>query len=288
MMVEQELKTTHPIFLTIDLEFWWCSEFLNDIVLKDKKPMIEEASDVVLGLLNEHGIRSTFFVLGSVAEKYPDLIKRIHDDGHEIAAHSYSHRNVFDLQPKEFEKEVKKVTEILSSITSVNPLGFRAPNFSFDERTVWAYDILSAHGYQYSSSVFPFKTQLYGVPKAPLEPYRPSTESILNHDNKRRIIEFPASVIKIFGKNIPVSGGFYFRLLPAEFLSFSLKQIIKKRPAIFYLHLRDVYKDVPKVPSLPLQARFFHYHGLRRSLRKFRRLLVQFEFQPVRDMLDLD
>jgi polysaccharide deacetylase family protein (PEP-CTERM system associated) len=277
-----------PIALTFDLEYWWSSELLKRVNLTEKKPILEEASELILGLLAEHGTRATFFVLGSVAEKNPQLIRRIHQEGHEIAAHGYSHKNVFDFHPENFKDEVQKVTEILSTITSERPLGFRAPNFSFDERTVWAYDVLREFGYKYSSSVFPFKTKLYGVPKAPLKPYSPSSESILLHDPQGEFIEFPATVFQILGKNIPISGGFYFRLLPVWLIKFCLTKVIKKRPAVFYLHMRDLYEDVPRLRNLPLRAQIFHYLGIKRSLPKFESLLTRFEFRPVREVLDLN
>ena len=198
----------YPIALSFDLEFWWCSEFLNDIQLINPQPIIPDATTMVLDILDKYQQKATFFVLGEVAEKFPETIENIRQKGHEIAAHGYRHKNVFSLTPSEFEEDLKKVTNILSSLTSEPPIGYRAPNFSLSQSTNWLYKILSEHGYTYSSSVFPFKTKLYGFPDAPLAPYSPSAEDILQPDPEGTFIEFPAAVLKFPGKNIPVSGGF--------------------------------------------------------------------------------
>jgi len=284
---ESQSPRNYPVALSFDLEYWWCSELLKDVYLEEKKEIIHEAALLVLNSLDKQNLKSTFFVLGSVAEKYPDLIRHIHQRGHEIAAHSYSHRNVFELTPQEFEEDLKKTTEILTSITSEKPIGYRAPNFSFEQNTNWAYGILKRFGYKYSSSVFPFKTKLYGLPKAPLSPYSPSPSDLTLPDPQGQFIEFPATVLKVLGKNIPVSGGIYFRLLPVSFTKFALKRIIKERPAIFYLHMRDLYEHVPRIKRLSFEARIVHYFGLKNAMKKFECLLKHFEFKAVRDVLGL-
>jgi len=275
----------HPIALSFDLEYWWCSELLNGENLGYKPEILTPATQMVLELLDKHQIKATFFILGVVAEKHPKLVEAIHQKGHEVASHSHSHRNVFELSPSRFEEEVRKSTDVLTSIIRERPIGFRAPNFSFDQRTSWAYGILEKYGYRYSSSVFPFRTKLYGLPKAPVFPYSPSRENLELADPEGRFIEFPASVLDVFGKNIPVGGGFYFRILPLRFTRFALGKIIRRRPAVFYLHMRDLYAPLPRYKSLSPQARFFHYWGLKTSLSKFEILLESFEFKPVRKIL---
>jgi polysaccharide deacetylase family protein (PEP-CTERM system associated) len=277
----------YPIALSLDLEYWWCSEFLRDVSITEKKEILREASSLVLNLLDKYDTRATFFVLGSVAEKYPDLIRQIHHKGHEIAAHGYEHKNIFEQNQQEFEEQLRKTTEILTSITSERPIGYRAPNFSLDESSGWVYDVLKKLGYKYSSSIFPFKTKLYGLPKAPLQPYSPSPQDLLVHDPKGDFIEFPLTVLKLFGKKIPVSGGFYFRIFPIRFTKFALKKIIKKRPAIFYFHLRDVYKNIPRIKNISFTSYFFHYFGLKNALKKLESLLQSFEFKTVKDVLRL-
>ncbi len=277
----------HPIALSFDLEYWWCSELLNQEKLSHKPEILTEATHLVLQMLDKYRIKSTFFILGTVAEKFPQLVSTIHKKGHEVASHSHSHSNVFELSPDQFEEEVKNSTDILTSITYEKPIGFRAPNFSFDQRTPWAYGILEKYGYQYSSSVFPFKTKLYGLPKAPVYPYSPSRENLEVPDPEGKFIEFPASVLEVLGKNIPVAGGFYFRVLPLRFTHFALGHIVRRRPAVFYLHMRDLYAQLPRFNNLSLKERLFHYWGLKTSLRKFEALLQHFDFMPVKEALDI-
>jgi polysaccharide deacetylase family protein (PEP-CTERM system associated) len=273
--------------LSFDLEFWWCSEFLKNTELTTPQPIIQDATDMVLGLLDKHEQKATFFVLGEVAEKFPATIDKIQQSGHEIGAHGYAHKNVFSLSPHDFEEDLKKVTQTLSSITSAQPVGYRAPNFSITESSNWMYEILQRYGYRYSSSIFPFKTKLYGLPRAPLAPYSPSPDDILQPDPDGTFLEFPATVLKFPGRNIPVSGGFYFRLLPARVTKFALNKVTHTRPAVFFLHLRDIYPSLPRLKSIPISARIFHYTGLRRALLKFEYLLQNLSFQRIQDVLGL-
>ncbi|MBN1274038.1 MAG: DUF3473 domain-containing protein [Candidatus Aminicenantes bacterium] len=280
-------KKTYPIALSFDLEYWWCSELLKEIPLYGQREIIAEASEMVLDLLDTYDTRATFFVLGEVAEKYPELIRKIHGQGHEIAAHGYSHSNVFSMTPEDFREDLIRVTKILSSLLGEKPLGFRAPNFSVDVSTPWVYRILNETGYKYSSSIFPFKTAIYGVPEAPLAPYFPSADNVTHPDPEGPVLEFPGSVLRVGGHNIPVSGGFYFRLLPVRITALALRRIIGKRPAVFYLHLRDLYPDPPRLKGLPLKARIFHYYGIRPAALKLKFLLSRFSFLPVKAALGL-
>ena len=279
-------KDRHPIALTVDLEFWWNSEFLKGVPCESLGDVIEPAVGSLLNSLKGYGIKATFFVLGEVAEKYPRVIHNIHQKGHEIANHGYSHTNVFELTPEEFGSDVERSTALLESITGVSPVGYRAPNFSFSKETAWAYPILEDNGYSYSSSIFPFKTRLYGVPEAPISPYSPSREDITIPDPEIHIKEYPATVIRCLGKKLPISGGFYFRILPAVVTKNALKGILKNRPASFYIHLRDLYPAVPRLKDIPRLARFFHYYGLSTSMKKFEYLLAHFNFQTMKSIID--
>jgi len=273
--------------LTIDLEFWWCSEFLKNTTYQDKGDIIQEATHMVLDLLRKYEAAATFFTLGEVAERYPQIIAKIHQEGHEIANHGYKHHNVFEMTPQEFEGNIQRSGKILKSITGLSPKGYRAPNFSFTRKTGWAYDILRNLDYKYSSSLFPFRTKLYGIPEAPLSPYHPSRIDFLKKDDEETFIEFPGTVIKIFSKNVPISGGFYFRILPVSWQASGLNRVLAQRPAMFYLHLRDLYQDIPRVKMPPL-AYFFHYYGIKKALRKFEALLQKFTFDTMESTLGLN
>jgi polysaccharide deacetylase family protein (PEP-CTERM system associated) len=236
-------------------------------------------------LLNKYDTKATFFVLGKLAEKYPELIKTISQKGHEIGSHSYSHKTLHELGMKNFEDEIEKTNVILKSITGKSPLGFRAPTFSIDNTSKWALDILAKHDYKYDSSIFPVKTGLYGVPDAPIFSYNPSKDDITVHDPNGPIIEYPLSVIKI-GKNIPIAGGFYLRLFPVSFLKYAIDRVNTKRSVVIYMHPWEMYSYTQKV-HLPLIYRFVTYYGVNSAFSKLEHLLKNFTFSPIREVLRL-
>lgn len=273
--------------LCIDLEHWWCSEFLSDYLPDDREDQIVASTMPILDLLDKYDTKATFFVLGIVAEEHPELVRIIYDKGHEIASHAYSHKMLHQLSDDEVRDEVAKSVNLLEAITGEKPLGFRAPSFSMDNRTKQALAVLMEYGFKYDASVFPVKTNLYGEPRAPRYPYRPSLEDLTETDENGGIVEFPMSVLKL-GVNIPVAGGFYFRVLPLWFFKLAFRRINKTHPAIFYIHPWETYPRIPRLKGLPLSSRFVHYHGIGSALGKFEGLLREFEFAPVREVLAID
>ncbi len=271
--------------MTIDLEPWHIVELLRKYPPEEKEEQIEEAVKPILDLLSKYKTRATFFVLGIVAEKYPQIVREIYDKGHEVASHAYSHKTLHELGEGNFEAEIQKSVRLLKSITGEAPIGFRAPTFSMDNSTSWVLRVLKQHGFKYDSSIFPTKTMLYGVPNAPLHPYRPSTDDVAKHDPEGDIIEFPLSVVKL-GRNIPISGGFYFRALPLWFLRFAIRRVNMVRPAIIYIHPWETYPETPRLNSMPLFSRFITYHGINSALKKVEGLLETFEFKPLREFLE--
>lgn len=271
--------------LSIDLECWYSNEFLTKYLPENLDCQVIEASYNLLELLDKYNIKVTFFVLGLIAEKYPDYIKMLHEAGHEIGSHSYSHATLHKLGKNRFEEELKNSTDLIRSIIHEQPVGFRAPSFSVDQSTSWAFGLLKKYGYKYDSSIFPFKTMLYGVSDALLVPYRPSIDNISKHDPNGEIIEFPMSVIRIW-KNIPIAGGFYLRILPSWFLNYAIKQINKERPVVLYVHPWETFKDTPRL-KVPLHIKFEAYQGINSSLFKLEELIKKFEFAPIREVLDL-
>lgn len=266
--------------LSIDLEYWWCNEFLTDYLPEKRDDQFPESVIPLLELLDKYKIKATFFVLGAVAERHPDLIEEIYNNGHEIACHSYSHTTLYKLGKEGFEKEIIKSLELIGKY---NPIGFRAPSFSINNETKWAFDILEKHGFKYDSSIFPIKTMLYGVPNAPLNIYRPSKRDISKHDPNGKIIEFPLTVINI-GMNIPIAGGFYLRALPLWFLKWGIKKVNKSRQAILYIHPWETYSGTPRL-NIPTFSKFITYYGINKSLVKFESLLKTCDFQPVVDFI---
>jgi peptidoglycan-N-acetylglucosamine deacetylase len=272
--------------LSIDLENWYSNEFLLKYLPDDSlDTQVAEATDGLLKLMNKYDIKATFFILGNVAEKYPELVKQIHESGHEIGSHAYSHTTLPKLGQEEFEKELELSTHLIKSLIKEQPIGFRAPSFSINQSTSWAFTSLEKYGYKYDSSIFPINAMLYGVPKAPLIPYRPSIKDITQNDPDGKIIEFPLSVIKSI-INLPVSGGFYLRVLPAWFLDYSIHRINKDRPAILYIHPWETYSKTPRL-KVPFHVQVEAYFGINTSLMKLDNLLEKHKFTTIRDVLNL-
>ncbi len=266
--------------LSIDLEYWWCNEFLTGYLPSHREDLIVESLEPVLRLLETYQVRATFFVLGIVAEKYPEVVEDLARRGHEIASHAYSHRTLEKMGRAEFAREIEMSLDLLGSY---HPIGFRAPSFSANNRVRWYLEVLERHGFLYDSSIFPVRMVLYGVPAAPLGKYRPSKEDIAAHDPSGSITEFPPGVVGL-GLRIPVGGGFYLRFFPEGFLAWSLRRMNAHRPAVMYLHPWETYPDLPRL-RLPLHARFEAYHGVGTALKKWETLLRMFRFQPIREFL---
>lgn len=268
--------------LSIDLEHWWCNEFLTDYLPKNKEVQIIESLNPLLKLLDCYDVKATFFVLGEVAEEYPEVVEDIYERGHEIACHGYSHKTLYKLGKDGFEEEIIKSMKILSKY---KPVGFRAPSFSVNNNTGWAFDILEKYGFEYDSSIFPFKTELYGVPNAPLHPYRPSKIDVANNDPYGNIVEFPLTVMRYAGLNIPIAGGFYLRILPLWFLVRAIRKVNSERHAIIYIHPWELYPKTPRM-NAPFKSRFIAYYGINSAFKKLENLVKEFRFEPVREVLN--
>jgi len=258
--------------LQIDVEDWYCD--LDPQDWNKYEPRVVTATDRVLSILRESGTRATFFVLGYVAERFPGLVKNIEEQGHEVGSHGYGHRRISDQTPEEFEKDVRRSIAILESITLKKIKGYRAPQFTIVKDTLWALDILRKMGLEYDSSIFPVKTPLYGIPDAPLFPYRIGPGNAKGGDG---LIEIPLSIYTspILGKRVPVAGGFYFRFFPYFFIRHALKTINRRgNVAVCYIHPWEFDPGKPRIDGL----RWYHYYGLGATEKKFRRLLADFTF----------
>jgi polysaccharide deacetylase family protein (PEP-CTERM system associated) len=224
--------------LTVDLEDWFHPEYVSSRVDQlHAHPMIEEATICVLGLLEELGIQSTFFVLGEIAARYPSIVQDIKCHGHEIASHGYTHTPLSRMTPTDFARETAWANSAIRDAAGETPVGFRAPSFSLSNRTVWALGILKEYGYLYDSSVFPLRTPLYGVRGAPAHPYHPATDDICREARDETLVEFPPLTTSLAGVRVPASGGFYFRMLPTSVIQHAiLKAHRNGHPAMMYLH----------------------------------------------------
>lgn len=272
--------------LTIDVEHWWCNEFLKKYLPENREDQLVDSVKFILDVLEKYDTKATFFVLGSAVEEHPEVLEMISDRGHEIGSHAYSHEPLYRLTREQFEDEIKQSIKIIYRTTGERPIGFRAPHFSINNKTKWAFEILENYGFKYDSSIFPVKTNLYGVPNAPLTPYRPSKEDVSKHYPEGKIIEFPLSVLRLTRINIPISGGFYLRTLPLRFIKWALRKTSKERPVVVYIHPWEVYPYTPRIEA-SLLARFEAYHGTGFStLKKLEGLLKEFKFKPMGDIID--
>lgn len=265
-------------YLTIDVEDYYQVSAFESVVQPEEwsgqESRVEGNTDKILQLLATQGIKATFFIVGWVAERYPQLVRDIVAGGHEIGCHSYLHRRVYTLSKEEFREDTRKAKAILEEVTNQPVFGYRAPTYSITQQSLWALDILQELGFRYDSSIFPIRHDMYGIPDAPRFPYK-----LPNHD----MMEYPISTALFFGRKVPVSGGGYFRLFPYWFIKAALKRINKSEghPFIFYLHPWEVDPGQPRYQHASALSRFRHYNNLHQTERRFERLLKDFTFGPI-------
>jgi len=268
--------------LTIDVEDWYHT---NDFNLSEKQydkyeSRIVKNTERILELLKKHDTKATFFVLGCVAQKNKELVKKIAVDGHEIGSHGMWHKLIYKQTPEEFRKELQESKRILEDATGKRIELFRAPSWSITRETQWVLEILEEEGFICDSSIYPFKIVLYGVDNAPVEPFHP----IVN-GKKLKLIEFPASVYEVGKLRIPFAGGLYLRILPSWFIIRTLKILNKNRPAIVYSHPWEIDTEQPVLKVSPL-IKFVHYYNLNTTVNKLEKLLNQFTFGPLGDVIN--
>jgi len=263
--------------LSVDVEDWFQVGAFEKVIDKadwDRlTPRVERNTDAVLALFAESGVRATFFTLGWVAERYPALMRRIVDGGHEIASHGWDHQRVFTMTPEQFRADLARARAVIEDAAGTAVTGYRAPSFSIDHRTPWAHPILAEAGYRYSSSVAPLAHDHYGWPDAPRFAFRPLDDSDL--------IELPVTVAEIGSKRIATGGGF-FRLFPGAFSSWAVRQVnAAARPAIFYFHPWEIDPGQPRVAKAPLKSRLRHYSRLGAMAGKLRTLIERHQWGRV-------
>lgn len=270
--------------LTVDVEdYFHVSAFSNHIDRNhwDRYPCRVEANTrALLDMFAKANVKATFFVLGWVAERYPALVREIASAGHEIACHGYSHELVYRQTPAVFREESQRAKGILENITQQPIKGYRAASYSITLKSIWALDILAELGFQYDSSIFPVHHDRYGMPDARREPH------VLKTPAGHSLVEFPLSTFPALGYRLPVSGGGYFRLFPYWFTRHALGKINSKErlPFIFYLHPWEIDPAQPRIQA-GLLSRFRHYQNLHRCQQRLTRLLQDFSFNTVEQVL---
>lgn len=282
---DQKNQSARPVnAFSIDVEDYFQVAALAPAISRESWPTreyrVERNTEVLLNLLAERGVRGTFFVLGWVAERSPGLVKRIAAAGHEIACHGFSHQLIYRQTQGEFREETTRAKRFLEDVIGEAVLGYRAASFSITRDSLWALDVLIDLGFEYDSSIFPIHHDRYGIPGASPKIGRVVAPS------QRTLVEFPMSAARFFGVQVPVSGGGYFRLLPYWVTRAGLRQINGSagRPFTFYLHPWEVDPQQPRV-KVGLVSRFRHYNNLHRCEGRLRRVLSDFKFSTMRDVL---
>ncbi len=268
--------------LSFDVEEFFHVANLRERFLKEDWDDVPSRIDIgmerILALLERCDTKATFFFLGWVAERRPDLVMRCLDGGHEVASHGYEHLFLGDLDPDRLDEDLAKTEEILMAAGAPRPTGFRASTFTLTRETFWAFDVLCKRGYRYDSSIHPITHPVYGVPD-----FEPGISRVERDGGS--ILEFPVATLRLFGRNMPVGGGGYFRLLPGVVTRAAIRSLDRAgRPAAFYLHPWEFDPDQPRQPA-PLLKRFRHYVGLRRTLPRLESLIRCFRFGSMRDAL---
>lgn len=262
--------------LSVDVEDWFQVGAFESTISRtdwdDLPGRVASNVDAVLDLFAESGVRATFFTLGWVAQRHPALMRRIVEAGHEIASHGYDHARVFTFDRKAFAEDIRKARAVLEDTSGQKVVGYRAPSFSIDERTPWAFQELAEQGYTYSSSVAPVVHDHYGWPSAPRFAFRP----VLGSD----LLELPVTTAVFGGRRFAAGGGGFFRVLPYGFSRWAIRQVNMqaKRPAYFYFHPWEIDPDQPRVPNAPMRSKLRHYTGLEKMATKLRALLAEFDW----------
>ena len=240
---------------------------------------VERNTGLLLDILAAGNRRATFFFLGWVAEREPQLVRRVAAAGHEVACHGYSHRLVYEQTPAEFREETLRSKALLEDLAQVPVLGYRAASYSITRRSLWALDTLIEAGFVYDSSIFPVRHDIYGIPEAPRAPHLIQREG-------GRLVEFPPSTVQLPSTRLPVAGGGYFRIFPFGVTQWAVRRVnAEGLPFNFYLHPWEVDPGQPRVRASWL-SRFRHYTNLARCEARLRKLVAEFQFAPVRDVLE--
>jgi polysaccharide deacetylase family protein (PEP-CTERM system associated) len=265
--------------MSIDVEdYFQVSAFAPHIRREDWDALpcrVERNVDVILGLLDEADAKATFFTLGWIAERYPQVVRRIVDNGHELASHGYGHQRASDLTPEQFRDDITRAKRMLEDLGGVAIRGYRAPSFSINRNNWWAVEELENAGYVYSSSIYPVRHDHYGMPDAPRFPHRPNGEA--------GILELPPTTVPLMGRNWPAAGGGWFRLLPYSMSRWMLNRVNARdrAPCMFYFHPWELDAGQPRQTGLSARTRFRHYVNLQRMPGRLRKLLNDFEWDRV-------
>ena len=269
--------------MTIDVEDYFHANALSAAApvasWQSFESRVVRNNERLLEMFAEAKITATFFVLGWVAERYPSIVRQIRAANHELASHGYGHQLIYSLTPEQFREDVRRAKGLLEDQGGVAVAGYRAPSYSITRRSLWALDVLLEEGYTYDASIFPIRHDTYGIPDAPRHPY------VMTRD-RGPLVEAPPSTVRLLGKNLPMAGGGYFRLLPYGWTRWGIARVnrVERKAAIFYLHPWEIDPEQPRLDVGRL-SRFRHYRNLDQTEDRLRRLLRQFSFAPLAQVL---
>ena len=269
---------------TVDVEDYFQVEGFARVVDRNSwdgfRTRVGGSTATILEMLARRNIRATFFVLGWVARKHPEIVREIAAAGHEVASHGMSHRLIYTQTPEEFQRETRDAKALLEDLSQKSVVGYRAATYSITRRSLWALDILCEEGFLYDSSIFPMRHDRYGIPDAESKPH------VLTTPGRGRLVEFPISVLRYAGAKIPVGGGGYFRLFPYRFTRWALRRLNRQHQEfVFYVHPWEVDPDQPRIKAASALSRFRHYLNLGRCARRLGWLLDDFEFDTMSAVL---
>jgi polysaccharide deacetylase family protein (PEP-CTERM system associated) len=263
--------------LTIDVEDYFQVSALAPYIPRSewdsRTSRIERNVDQILAMLDDHDANATFFTLGWIAERYPEIVRRIVASGHELASHGYAHQRATNQSPEGFYSDIRLARILLEDIGGVAVKGYRAPSFSIGEANPWALECIERAGYRYSSSIYPVRHDHYGMPLAPRFPFQA-------HGN---LLEIPIATVRVGKRNLPAGGGGYFRLMPYAMSRWMIRRInrVDGRAAIFYFHPWEIDPDQPRIPGIDARTRFRHYLNLDLTEKRLRRMLFDFRWASV-------
>ena len=269
--------------MTIDVEDYFQVSAFDDVVKREEwetRPSRVVSNTMrLLHLFDEYSVKSTFFVLGWVADRFPGLVRDIAAAGHELASHGYAHRIVYSQTPHEFREDVRRAKGTIEAVSGQVVSGYRAPSFSITKNSLWALDVLVEEGYRYDASIFPIRHDRYGIPDAPRHRH------VLTRPGGT-LTEAPGSTVRVLGSNLPVAGGGYFRILPYWWTKWGIARLnrTERQPAIFYLHPWEIDPDQPRLRASRL-SRFRHYRNLDKAEPRLKRLLTDFRFGMLKDVI---
>ena len=268
--------------MTVDVEDYFQVSAMEPYIARSDWPkwpcFVEQNTDKLLQLFSDKSVQGTFFILGWVAQHYPQLVRRIAEQGHEIACHGMDHTRVYHQTKEDFATDIRTSKALLEEVAGVNVRGYRAASYSITRENLWALDALESAGFAYSSSIYPVKHDLYGIPDAPRSAFRPA--------RAKQLIEVPVTTAQLAGRNLPAGGGGFFRLFPYRFSRFLINRVNRQdnMPAVFYLHPWEIHPEQPRPDGINLKTRVRHYLNLEKTYSRLERLLSDFSWGRMDDI----